>query len=354
MPIRVLVIEDSAFMRKALKRMLGADPDIEIVGLAEDGAAGVRMAAELQPDVITLDVKMPVMDGLEALQRILADRPVPVLMLSSFTAEGAEITLRALELGAVDFIDKSSVHSSMDIVQLAPVLVAKIKDLAGITSEKIEKAAAPASTASVNRPHAAVLPAGAFEIIAIGASTGGPSALQALLLNLPADYPYPVVVVQHMPLGFTGPLAQRLDSLCRVVVAEAQAEVQAMPGHVYIAPAGQHLLVRKRDSRLMLRTSTEPANLLHKPSADVLFASVAKACGSRAIGILLTGMGRDGAKGLLAMREQGALTIAQDESTSVVWGMPRAAVDLGAAKEVLSLAAIRDRLLALAAGGENR
>jgi two-component system chemotaxis response regulator CheB len=352
---RVLIVDDSAFMRKALRRMIEGDDAFEVVGVAQDGSEGVRMAAELKPDIVTLDVKMPVMDGLVALERILADRPVPVLMLSSVTSEGAETTLRALELGALDFIDKSTVSSSMDIVSIAPVLLSKLKLLASITQDKISLNRAP-----VIEPQVAQHPAAArapveinFDLVVIGASTGGPSCIQALLTSLPKNYPLPVVVVQHMPVGFTRSLAERLNSICAVEVIEGRDGDEVRPGRVVIAPAGHHLLVRRREGGgLYCALATEPVNALHRPSVDVLFASTVKAVGNRALGVLLTGMGKDGARGLLAMRQAGCETIAQDEKSSVVWGMPRAAVELGAAQAVLPLSAIRFRILEVAGANQ--
>lgn len=344
-------------MRKALKRMIESDPLFHVVGMAKDGAEGVRLAHELKPDLVTLDVKMPVLDGLAALEKILADRPVPVLMLSSVTGEGAEITLRALELGALDFIDKSSVNSAMDITNIAPMLLLKLRALANITQEKLTASRAAVlegSEAPRAKPRTvahATAAQKAYDVVAIGSSTGGPSCLQALLMALPKSYPYPVIIVQHMPLGFTRPLAERLDSICSVEVVEAGEGDVLVAGRVAIAPAGRHLFVaREPAGHLVCRLGDEPAAALHKPSVDVLFASVVKAVGDRAAGFLLTGMGKDGAKGLLAMRQAGCTTVAQDEKTSVVWGMPRAAVEIGAAEQVLGLPAIRARLVELAYG----
>lgn len=338
-------------MRRALKRMIESEPGFEVAGMAADGAEGVRLAHELKPDIVTLDVKMPVMDGLKALSKILADRPVPVLMLSSLTGEGAETTIRALELGAVDFIDKSSVSSSMDIVSIAPMLLGKLRAIGNVSQEKISLTRNLLETREYLSPAVPkAAPAGEappYDLIAIGSSTGGPSCLQALLLPLPKNYPYPIAIVQHMPVGFTRSLAERLNTICSVEVREAAEGDELCPGRAVIAPAGQHLLVRKADGRLICHLSDEPKHALHRPSVDVLFASVVKAVGKRAAGILLTGMGKDGAKGLLAMRQAGCETIAQDEKTSVVWGMPRAAVEIGAAGSVLPLPEIRALLQGL-------
>jgi two-component system chemotaxis response regulator CheB len=242
----------------------------------------------------------------------------------------------------------------MDITNIAPTLLAKLRALANITQDKVAmNRSVLEARPEVPRPAAATLPAKAYEIVAVGSSTGGPSCLQALLMALPKSYPYPVVIVQHMPVGFTKPLAERLDSICQVEVHEASDGDVLMAGRVAIAPAGRHLLVKREGNHLVCRLSDEPTGALHRPSADVLFASVTKAVGERAAGFLLTGMGKDGAKGLLAMRQAGCSTVAQDEKTSVVWGMPRAAVELGAAEQVLGLPAIRARLLELAEGRGN-
>lgn len=349
MSLRILIVDDSAFMRRALKRMIGSEPEFEIVGMAADGAEGVKLARELEPDIITLDVRMPVMDGLQALEKILAERPVPVLMLSSLTGEGAETTIRALELGAVDFIDKSSVSSAMDIVSIAPTLLNKLRAIGQVSQEKISLTRNLLETREYLQPPAKGQGAvDRYDLVAIGSSTGGPSCLQALLLPLPKSFPYPIVIVQHMPVGFTRSLAERLNTICSLGVHEAAEGDELRPGHAYIAPAGQHLLVRRRDGKLLAHLSDEPSHALHRPSVDVLFASVVKAVGKRALGVLLTGMGKDGAKGMLAMRQAGCDTIAQDEKTSVVWGMPRAAVELGAASSVLPLGEIRATLQGLA------
>ncbi len=351
--IRVLIVDDSAFIRKALQRMLLADPSIEVVGVARDGAEGVRLAAELHPDVVTLDVKMPVMDGLEALRRILADRPTPVLMLSSFTGEGAETTLQALELGALDFLDKSSVKSSMDFVNIGPALITKIKALAGIGGEKIQHVAAERAAvrpspqaAAVVSPSPDELP---YDLVCVGASTGGPSMLQSLLTQIPANYPFPIAIVQHMPPGFTRPLAERLDSITAVKVVEAADGEPLVPGKVVIAPAGLHMVVGRREGRLVARLTRFPESSLHRPSVDELFLSAARTTRARTVGVILTGMGKDGAQGMVKLRETGAFTIAQDERTSVVWGMPRTAVEMGGARVVLGASEIAPRLIELAA-----
>ncbi len=352
-PVRVLIVDDSAFMRKAIRRMLEADPEIEVVGVARDGAEGVRLARELVPDLITLDFQMPDMNGLRVIEEILAWRSIPILMLSSFTAEGSEVTLRAFELGALDYIDKSSVKTQMDIVNIAPMLRTKVKTLAGIGHEKLARARVAAVPQAPPPPFEAFEASvgegtSAYDLVAIGSSTGGPSALQAILAGLPRGFPCPIVIVQHMPAGFTGPLADRLNSICEIRVREGANGDELAPGTAYIAPAGSHVLIARRGNGLQMLLSQKPEDALHRPSVDVLFASVARTVGAAAVGVLLTGMGKDGALGLKTLRDRGAATIAQDETTSVVWGMPRVAVEIGAAREVLPLGDIRGRILALA------
>jgi len=341
--IRVLVVDDSAFMRKALQRMLSSDPMITVIDTAADGEEGFEKAKALLPDVVTLDVRMPGMDGLTALKKIMSDCPVPVLMLSSLTNEGGEVTLRALDLGAVDFIDKSTANTAMDILSIAGDLISKVKAVAGVDARKmVRRAAAPetAETAGLAGPavkRAATFARGGFEVVAIGASTGGPPALQGILVEMPKDLPAAVLVVQHMPIGFTASLAARLNSLSSLEVKEAVDGDLALPGRCLIAPAGSHMTLRRDHTGFSVRISQEPEGLLHRPSVDVLMESVAKEAGGKALGIILTGMGADGARGIKAMHDAGGRTIAQDEATCVVYGMPKVAVDLGGVDRSLPL-----------------
>ena len=339
--IRVVIVDDSAFVRQALSRMLGAASDVEVVATAVDGEDGVAKVCELRPDVVTLDVRMPRMGGLEALRRIMADCPTPVLLLSSHTSEGAEVTLRGLELGAMDFVDKSSVQGHMTLLGLADELLAKVRALAGVPRERLGEPAAPA------RP--AVLPARhqqQADVVVIGTSTGGPSALQALVPRLPRELPSAILVVQHMPAGFTRSLADRLDQRSAVPVREAEDGELVPPGTVLIAPGGVHMKVRRRGGQPRVWLDDEPRSALHRPSVDVLMATVAKAYGARCMGIVLTGMGTDGVEGLRAIREAGGRTLAESQETCVIYGMPKAALEAGVAEHAVPLPRVADEILA--------
>jgi len=339
--IRVLVVDDSAFMRKALQRMLSSDPMIDVVDIAADGKEGYEKAKSLKPDVVTLDVMMPGVDGLTALGRIMADCPVPVLMLSSLTSDGGEITLRALEMGAVDFIDKSTARTAMDILSIAGELISKVKAVAGVDVNKmaVREARLQAPVEALERRQGAPVRSG-VEVVAIGTSTGGPPALQGILTGLPGDLPAGVLIVQHMPLGFTASLAQRLNSLSRLEVSEAVDGDSVTPGRCLIAPSGLHMTLARNASGLLVRLSSEPQGLLHRPSVDVLIESVAKVSGKKAIGVILTGMGADGARGIKAVHDAGGRTIAQDEESCVVYGMPKVAVDMGGVDRSVPLSVV--------------
>jgi two-component system, chemotaxis family, protein-glutamate methylesterase/glutaminase len=339
-PIRVLVVDDSAFVRQALARMLGAEPDIQVVGLAADGLEGVEKAASLRPDVITLDLQMPRMGGLEALQRIMAEHPAPVLLLSSQTREGADVTLRGLELGALDFVDKSSVQGNMNLLGLAQELRAKVRALATASPRRRTPAPAAAARAGVaGSLHRA-------EVVVIGTSTGGPPALQRIIPSLPRDLPPAVLIVQHMPVGFTRSLAERLDARSALPVREALDGESVEAGLVLIAPAGRHMRVRKRGNSFKVTLDEDPRGALHRPSADVLMSSAAKAYGRRVLGVLLTGMGSDGVDGLRAIRQAGGLTLAESEETCVIYGMPKAAVEAGVVDRSVPLGRMADEILA--------
>jgi two-component system chemotaxis response regulator CheB len=329
--IRVLVVDDSAFVRQALSRMIGSAPDMEVVGTAGDGAEGLQKARDLRPDVVTLDIKMPRVDGLVALQRIMAECPVPVLLLSSLTSEGADVTLRGLELGAVDFVDKSRVEGPMNLLALADELQAKVRVLAWSRERRDAPAPAPAVG------EAAAAAPGRTEVVVIGASTGGPPALQQIIPQLPASLDLAVLVVQHMPVGFTRSLAERLAARSRLPVQEAVAGEAVRPGRVLIAPAGQHMKVRRRGNTVRVVLDDEPREALHRPSVDVLMASTAKAYGARAMGLLLTGMGADGVEGLRAIRQAGGVTLAESEETCIIFGMPKAALEAGVVDRAVPL-----------------
>lgn len=322
-PARVLLVDDSAFVRRATERMLEPLSSVTVVGTARDGEEALRQVLALRPDLVIMDVEMPGLDGVAALERIMAQCPTPVLLLSSHTREGAEITLRALEHGAVDFLDKSGAGTAMDIHALAPLLREKVK-----AALRARAAPLPAPPAAARPPQKADAPAaqkGSFEVVAVGSSTGGPRALAELIPALPAGFGAAVVVAQHMPHGFTETLAERLHRRSCIPVAEARDGDAVLPGHVLIAPGGRQMQVqRARDGALVARVFDDPAQL-HKPSVDVLFASVARAAGAAAVGVVLTGMGSDGAAGLAGIRAAGGRGFVESARTAVINGMPAAA-----------------------------
>jgi two-component system chemotaxis response regulator CheB len=341
--IRVLIVDDSPFVRQALARMLGGAPDIEVVGMGIDGYDAIEKVKTLKPDVVTLDIQMPRMDGLMALQRIMADSPVPVLLLSSLTHEGANVTLRGLELGAMDFVDKSSVQGHMNLLVLAEELRTKVRALAGVPPAKLASpswALAEPRPVEVPGPH----PHRA-EVVVIGTSTGGPPALQAIIPRLPESLLATVLIIQHMPLGFTRSLAERLAARSALRVREAEDEEPLLPGNALIAPAGRHLKLRKRGGSIRVWLDDEPRSSLHRPSADVVMASVARIYGPNVLGILLTGMGSDGVEGLRAIREAGGQTFAESEETCVIYGMPKAAVEAGVVDRSVPLDRMADEIV---------
>lgn len=335
--IRVLIVDDSAFVRQALQRMLRDDPEIEVVGTAADGKQGLEKVKELRPDVVTLDVQMPRMGGLEALERIMAEQPVPVLLLSSQARQGADVTLRALELGALDFVDKSSV-ANMNLLQLGDELRAKVRALAHASLAR------PGAARPAEAPVAGEAGRPRVEAVVIAASTGGPPALQAVIPRLPQRLPAAVLIVQHMPPGFTRSLAERLALRSRLPVREAQDGEAVGAGQVLVAPAGLHMKLRRRGERVKVWLDEEPRAALHRPSADVLMASAARAYGPRVLGVVLTGMGADGAQGLLAIRAAGGRALAESEETSVIYGMPKAAVEAGAVERSVPLHRVAEEI----------
>jgi two-component system chemotaxis response regulator CheB len=333
--IRVLVVDDSAFVRKAVGRMLATAPDIEVVGYAKDGEEGLQLARELRPDVVTLDVRMPRLGGLETLERLMAEQPVPVLLMSTLTQEGAETTLRGLELGAMEFVDKSSVQP-MSMLSLAEELVAKIRALGG---------ARVRSRPQPPRGHAAGPGRPPAQCVVIGASTGGPAALQAVVSGLPAAFHAAVVIVQHIPRGFTRSLAERLDARSAVPVREARHGDAVEPGQVLLAPAGIHTRLVRAGAAAEVSLDEEPSESLHRPSVDVLMASAALVYGASALGVVLTGMGSDGTEGLRAIRAKGGLTLAEAEESCVIFGMPKAAIEAGVVERVVPLERMAGEIL---------
>jgi two-component system chemotaxis response regulator CheB len=345
--IRVFVVDDSAFARRAITRVLGADPGIKVVGEAASGTEALVRVPAARPDVVTLDIAMPGMDGLTALRSLLARDPgLRVLMLSVHTREGAEATIEALGAGAVDFVDKSR-FGLMEFEGLGRELRERIRALAAVRWS--DKAGGGRNGAVVGPSHAdgsgpSHVPP--MDLCVLGASTGGPAAIQQVLEALPADFPLPLAIVQHMPLGFTGPFARRLNQRCRLRVREAEDGDRLEPGNILIAPAGLHMRV---NGNLAATLSPEPAQARHVPSVDVLMLSAARARPGRVLGVLLTGMGDDGADGMAAIHGQGGITLAESEATCVVYGMPRAAWERGAVTRLLPLPALAEWLASLRA-----
>ncbi len=345
--IKVLVVDDSAFMRKAISTMLDKDPEIKVIGTARDGQEGLDMVRKLNPDVVTMDIEMPKMDGLTALRRIMMEAPRPVLMVSSLTTEGAEATLKAMELGAVDFIPKQLSKVSLDIIKIEKDIVARVKTVAG---SKVHSATSTRSTArstsSARRPVASPKGRPKRDVVAIGVSTGGPPVVQKVLAELPADFPASIVIAQHMPAAFTGPFAKRLDGVSKIKVKEAESGDVLKPGHAFIAPGGRHIVLDQKMSRVDVVVTDEPPGELYKPSANVMISSVAEAVGGRGLGVILTGMGADGCEGVRALKAKGGRAIAQSDSTCVVYGMPKAIVDEKLADEIVDLDDLADSIVA--------
>lgn len=354
--IKVLIIDDSALVRQMLTSIFEKASGIEVVGTAQDPIIARNKIKQLNPDVLTLDVEMPRMDGLTFLSNLMRLRPMPVVMVSSLTQKGADVTLDALELGAVDFVSKPSALGR-DLEKYADEIVAKVRMAAGASVSAVKRHAVSHSTASTvvssNQSADAVLSKkssrGHFrtteKIIALGASTGGTEATARVLEVLPSGFPA-IVISQHLPVSFSASYAQRLDRNCQMKVKLAEHGEQIIPGHVYLAPGEQHLLVERDGARYVCKLNDGPPVNRHRPSVDVMFRSVAQNVGPNALGVLLTGMGADGAEGMKEMLDAGAFTVAQDEASSVVWGMPGAACKLGAAKEVKALDKVAPTLIA--------
>ena len=347
---RVVVVDDSALVRGLLAEIIDRQPDMCCIGAAADPLVAREMIRNLNPDVITLDVEMPRMDGLDFLSRLMRLRPMPVVMVSTLTERGADVTLKALELGAIDFVAKPKIGVADGLRQLGADITEKIRTAAKARVSRLAAApaaagAAPGAVAPPRpSPMAALGRLSTEKIIFIGASTGGTEATRELLTALPADSPA-VMITQHMPPGFTRSYAARLDGLCRIRVAEARDGERVLPGHAYIAPGGFHLSVERSGANYVARVQDgEPVNR-HKPSVEVLFDSAAKVVGRNALGVMLTGMGADGARAMKTMRDAGSFNLVQDEASCVVFGMPREAIAQGAAHEVLPLARIAPRLL---------
>ena len=345
--IRVVTVDDSALMRQVLAQLLSKDRSIEVVGSAPDPYIAREKIKALNPDVITLDVEMPKMDGLTFLEKLMRGRPMPVVMVSSLTEAGCQTTLRALELGAVDFITKPKIDLREGMEDLADDLIAKIKAAA---SANIRSAApSPNGTSPAASPRLAGHLSSAMikttdTIIAIGSSTGGTEAVKDVLEVLPPNTP-PILITQHMPERFTKTWADRMNQLCRISVKEAEDGDSVLPGHALVAPGSYHMTLVRSGARYSVRINQDPPVNRHRPSVDVLFDSVAQYAGANAVGVILTGMGGDGAKGMLAMKQAGAYTIAQDEASCVVFGMPKEAIKLGGVDKILPLGDIAAAVL---------
>ena len=345
---RVVVVDDSALVRSLLTEIINRQPDMQCVGAASDPLVAREMIRTLNPDVITLDIEMPRMDGIDFLSKLMRLRPMPVVMVSTLTERGAEVTLRALELGAVDFVAKPKIGIADGLQLLAQDITEKVRIASKAQLRRLvvpppsreggaAAAAAPAAVAGIGR-------LSTEKIVFIGASTGGTEATREVLVNLPADAPA-VVITQHMPPGFTKSYAARLNGLCRIRVAEAKDGERILPGHAYIAPGGLHLSVERSGANYIARVQDgEPVNR-HKPSVEVLFKSAARVVGPNALALMLTGMGADGAKAMKEMRDAGSYNYVQDEASCVVFGMPREAIAAGAAHEVLPLTQIAPKLI---------
>jgi two-component system, chemotaxis family, protein-glutamate methylesterase/glutaminase len=342
--IRVLVVDDSALMRRILTDLLSRDPGIEVIGAAQDPYIARDKILRLQPDVLTLDVEMPRMDGLTFLEKLMRAHPMPVVMVSSLTLKGAETTLRALELGAVDFVSKPQLDLVERMPETIPEVVEKIKAASLARPKLVRRAPTPHRHKAPGHQPTQAMPKTTQRIIAVGASTGGTEAIRELLTGLPADAPG-VVIVQHMPEKFTRAFAERCNSLCTIQIKEAEDGDRLLQGHALIAPGNYHMRLCRDGASYYVRLEQGPPVNRHRPSVDVLFQAAAEVAGRNAVGVLLTGMGDDGARGLLAMKQAGAHTIAQDEESCVVFGMPKEAIKLGAVDKVLPLTEISATVL---------
>jgi two-component system, chemotaxis family, protein-glutamate methylesterase/glutaminase len=334
--IKVLVVDDSALIRSLLSEIVRSEPEFQLVGAAADAYAARDLVNQFRPDVITLDVEMPKVDGLNFLDKLMKARPTAVVMISSLTEQGADVTLRALELGAVDFLAKPKIDIARGIEEYRLAIIQKIKT---------------AAMAKIKRPAQSLLKSSTQlrfktteKIIAIGASTGGTEAIKAVLTEMPIDSPG-IVITQHMPPGFTTSFAKRLDSLCRITVLEAQGGERIVPGHAYLAPGDKHLTVIRCGADYRIDLSDGPLVSGHKPSVDVMFQSVAESVASNALAVILTGMGKDGALGIRSIAEQGGFTLAQDEASSLIFGMPHEAIKTGCVKQIVPLTDISHRLI---------
>jgi two-component system chemotaxis response regulator CheB len=343
MKTKVLIVDDSALIRSVMSEIINSQPDMEVVAAAPDPLVARELIKQHNPDVLTLDVEMPKMDGLDFLEKLMRLRPMPVVMVSSLTERGSEITMRALELGAVDFVTKPKISIQAGMREYTELITDKIR---AASKARVRARTLPQPGADGHAP----LPqlrnplTSSEKLIIIGASTGGTEAIREFLMQMPSDCPG-ILITQHMPEGFTTSFAKRLNSLCKISVQEAQGNERVLPGHAYIAPGHSHLYLTRSGANYMTRIDqAEPVNR-HRPSVDVLFRSAAQCAGKNAVGVILTGMGKDGAAGMLEMKQAGAYNFAQDEASCVVFGMPREAIAVGAAHEIGALQALPGMVL---------
>lgn len=337
---KVLIVDDSALIRSLMTEIINSQPDMQVVATAPDPLVARDLIKQHDPDVLTLDVEMPKMDGLEFLEKLMRLRPMPVVMVSSLTERGSEVTMRALELGAIDFVTKPRLSIADGMREYADMIADKIR----IASRARIQTRLSAQTRSAALPSLGNRLLSSEKLIIVGASTGGTEAIKSFLLAMPPDCPG-IIITQHMPAGFTRSFANRLDGLCRIAVKEAEGGERVLPGHAYIAPGDKHLLLTRSGANYMTELSDAPPVNRHKPSVDVLFDSAATHAGKNAIGVILTGMGKDGAVGMLRMREAGAYNFSQDEATCVVFGMPKEAIARGGVHEVWPLDELPTRVM---------
>jgi two-component system, chemotaxis family, protein-glutamate methylesterase/glutaminase len=341
MTVRILIVDDSGFFRRRLTEIFAADPGIEVVGTAANGQEAVDQVPRLKPDVITMDIEMPVMDGITAVRRIMAMRPTPILMFSSLTTEGATATFEALEAGAADYLPKRLEDIAADRNVAIRELIARVRLLATRSTRSAPRPQAEALVRELVRaPAGRAGGVGRYRILAIGASTGGPVALQQVLMALPKDFPLPILLIQHMPGSFTGPFAQRLNQMCKISVKEAVDGDVLAPGQALLAPGGKQMLLEQRAGQVQVRIQEPEPGQNYKPSVDVTFNAVARIFPGKALALVLTGMGADGREGARLLKQGGATVWAQDEKTCVVYGMPAAVAEAGLADQVLPLASI--------------
>jgi len=343
--VNVLIVDDSAFMRNTLSGMISSDPDINVIGIARDGIEAIEKVAELKPDIVTLDVEMPRMDGIEALRHIMANNPVPVLMVSSLTTDGAKVTLDALDLGAVDFIPKNLSDLSINIVKIKDLLIDKIKHIAkaGIVLKRNNGA----SPKPIEMPKPLQYKSHRkTAIVVIGTSTGGPKALQNIMPRFPKNFPVPILIVQHMPPAFTGPFAERLNQLSEIDIKEAEEGEPIQKGVAFVAPGRGHMsIARKKVTETVISISENKEDYIYKPSVDVLMLSAVESHSGQLLGVILTGLGNDGEKGMKAIKDSGGRTIAESEESCIVYGMPKSVINAGLADKIVPLEEVAGEII---------